>query len=1590
MGIQALIRPQTPKFEQGSKTKPFYSLTSASNAPDQWGYIPKLYGRMRILPPLGGLTYTHADDGEQYLHVLLCLGYGPLRIGDTGPIVGDPTGRPNSGIVKLVTSRDDNTRDQIITNVRVGDATLESLANDLWNDADRAAVRYQIGTVDAILNPGAFVSGERAIYNTDVSESILNRTIESGAELGYSDNDNEWVDDISFDTQAFTLAEGAVYCTFDLEFPAFYVMAGQKNVSEGAAASVYIVDYRRENLGAWQPAVLAKNTDKLQASIYVPAPPRIKGTDKWMIHTTERSMFRRTNGFPIMEYNYTTQQWEDYAGAIPEGTKHVVRVRRWASLRVKHTVLVQNSTTWASVRAMINAPAWVLSEHHNLSDVVLMALQIKASGRVSGSLEPITLLACSAIYNQIAYGPTNNPAQIFSDVLTGTHLQPANRLSSDQVDWTTLSEWANFCAGLYTLDSKVYTFDYYYQDNETIFERMRTIATTGKAAWTFNGSKVSVVRDNQFTPVQLVSPRNSRNFELTKNYPKVPHALRVRYVRPDTWEQNELLVLDDGYMQRVGNFWYNHLGQKLETPNLAQPSLYEVLETKGVTNRKQAFREGRYFLAAMRLRREVYKFEMDIENIVATRGDCVYLSQDAMVLGRASGRVLSVAGDVLYLDEPVTFEYSKDFCVYVRSLDGASVPTIRKTIRVINPNHNSQVMSVQCSTPGQFAGIDAGDLFVFGVVDSETILAKITQIDYQPDLSAVITAVHAATELLNSDTQDIHEDFPGGEADDTPETRPPPMPLFVSFVSKPTDLYIGTDGNVYAKVHATWSIPQSATRVDTVLVHYQYGPNPWQTVEVDASLGIGTVSGIPRNTLVQAYLQGHNTFSGRYSNATDPKYVSTPDMDPYLPVAPNNLHLAVEATQPPNLVNPVYWIRADWNIPGFSADVEIRWSTLANANINPNPDHSSWNGKNLGAGEVQYIIGADVLEQDEIKAGLAGTDYVVAVRNKVWDHAWDNISPWSNWTRGNIFVAVYDGPPPQPEGLNLYAFKGYIKVEWDLRALPESAQAVEIWYSRFNDRTGNTSYPPKPAATLAASVDITPENTNEAGVGHYNHYVTDKGYYYYWIRIRSITGVHSKWYPEISTDGRFVYYGVSGDGAPPPDPEPLADSLTPDSWQITVKWAQKREIPDLAGTVIYACLNMSETEPTTGDSVLGVTDKLTLTHMRLNMDERWHYWAKNVDVEGLSSNKVYLGSAVVPKDAGKFEELFRVDKLTAETIDTRGLTIKTEGTTENPLGEIIFGAGSVPRPTWLSSNLVPTGMVDAFIRKGAILEAYVGGDETNPGFIQNFTFLEEYEDPDHHRVAGSGWKIDKNGSAIFHNIRARGTMASAYYVAGSTGWLIDESGNAEFNDLAARGTVSSFTYTPGSVGWQVKNDGTAEFNSLVARGTMSSSGYIPGVQGWRIDANGNVEFHSGWLRADLVVSGTMHADRISSGSIASTSVASSSASSSGAGYRALYANQVWIGPEHAGRDCVITAHVSVETSIYTDYIEFYVENFFNPRVLYDKTNGGQLDSRFYSTTDAWVVTLPASGAYNVYVKVHHKAGGGTSSDPKVVFIFQRR
>lgn len=89
--VNSIFPIRVPTTEDPGQPEQVNLLTNANNPYNPYGAIPVILGKVRYTPPLGAKSYAvYSDEGkDQYLHMLLVWGYGPITIFEDTIKIGD-------------------------------------------------------------------------------------------------------------------------------------------------------------------------------------------------------------------------------------------------------------------------------------------------------------------------------------------------------------------------------------------------------------------------------------------------------------------------------------------------------------------------------------------------------------------------------------------------------------------------------------------------------------------------------------------------------------------------------------------------------------------------------------------------------------------------------------------------------------------------------------------------------------------------------------------------------------------------------------------------------------------------------------------------------------------------------------------------------------------------------------------------------------------------------------------------------------------------------------------------------------------------------------------------------------------------------------------------------------------------------------------------------------------------------------------------------------------------------------------------------------------------------------------------------------
>jgi hypothetical protein len=238
-----------------------------------------------------------------------------------------------------------------------------------------------------------------------------------------------------------------------------------------------------------------------------------------------------------------------------------------------------------------------------------------------------------------------------------------------------------------------------------------------------------------------------------------------------------------------------------------------------VTDPALIWSHGRFHIAQARLRPEKISLSVGWEQLICTRGDRVRVTSDVMLIGLASGRVRSLAGQVVTFDELVTLEDGKSYGITFRVPDDAR--SITFAIEPGTPAGDYMALPLV----GDLSLVTPGALFAFGETGQATADYRVQGIAHQKDLVAVLTLVDDAPAIALADQGAIPAYDPHVSIPADPFTLPPRDLRYLEVIE-------GKGTAIRAIVRLAWQLPRfGKTLAFDVQARDEDAGGPWTPVD---------------------------------------------------------------------------------------------------------------------------------------------------------------------------------------------------------------------------------------------------------------------------------------------------------------------------------------------------------------------------------------------------------------------------------------------------------------------------------------------------------------------------------------------------------------------------------------------------------------------------------------------------------------------------------------------------------------------------------------------------------------------------------------
>jgi hypothetical protein len=920
----ALVPPPLKEDERKG-----YSVSGTRNEMDPFGAVPKVFGRVRYFPKFAAVPATETVGNDQYVNLLLCLGYGPLtvsepRIGstriadmqgveyevlpgmghdkrrsmymsdvyeETFPVSEEPMGsapewghyelngatvaayvdgavwKPHEEVVLHETANDCE-RFVLDLTFPEGLVRRQEQRNDPWKvnmhvqfrqAGVRPAGHENAGWIDLIPNAADVVRNRAEEF-----PSTLDRVYEwlAATEPRLAELYDLLVYSLQYDERLTeTQRLGAVLDGMREAMEVLEALRGEDPGQEDTRLAIVfqlgrLIDAMRELVGEGEPSAAMDQwldetghySDFIGAAVemnrilslgYGTPEDDARITNAWV-----RAMIFRQGlegifaapalgGFTCVERRPGVVRFAVQSPPeLPKG-RYQVRVRRTSEETDSDTI--SDKVYWTSLRSYKDSVKPFRNPQGQ--PVALAGLRLKAGEQVSGVLDQFSCVLEAKLpawdpdtqaWSEPSTEHGHNPAWCYAEVLRG----PGSKkpVPDNRIDLENLAEWADYCtANGFRVDTVI-------DDKTTTLDLLKKIAACGRATYAPRNGKFGVVIDRpQDTPVQVFTARNCRNFTASRAFRTAPHALKVRAVNADAeWQKDEFIVCADGY--------YDPQNPPADTTGLSPASQYDELELWGVVDSKKdgkggndlseyhtglAYKHGRYALAQIALRPEVFEFETDAEGpLLAARGLRVKVQHDVIRVGLGAGRIeklgTHVAGRYEYarVDWPVAMEAGKTYACRVRRNSGRIAEIPLSTVAGTERTLYFQTFWTDAEDP-----IAEGDLVWYGESGKLDFDCIVKEVHPDADYGARLVCVPYNEAIYTADTGDIPPYDPGITRPPDILVAEPPAPEIAGVQSDETVLVRLPDGTLQSRILVSLKPPQNSLPrghyIQTVQVHYR-------------------------------------------------------------------------------------------------------------------------------------------------------------------------------------------------------------------------------------------------------------------------------------------------------------------------------------------------------------------------------------------------------------------------------------------------------------------------------------------------------------------------------------------------------------------------------------------------------------------------------------------------------------------------------------------------------------------------------------------------------------------------------------------------
>ena len=528
---------------------------------------------------------------------------------------------------------------------------------------------------------------------------------------------------------------------------------------------------------------------------------RKTGTSSWT--TQEYSLTKKTNKAIRRTYSFENLEAARYDVRVA-AIETPITNRRYALMQ------------WSVLSAYVYTGAF------SRPGKVLIALRIKATNQLNGGIPNLTWRQRrGSVYvydptNGYISKPANNPIWAAYDILHRCRL--LKNINTGQMEyvaegsqkenfvqyfdqWQDAADYADeMISNQEGTKEKRFQFDAYFDTVQKRLEAANKAAAVGHATIIQHGTAFGIATDRPGVMRQFFGEGRTIMSSLSGDFSSLDDRARsVEITYNDSqndFKNTEFFIRSAKYNEDV----------ELQD-NTAQLTLF------GVSRRSQAYREGMYLLATNERELETITFSADINAIVVEYGDIIGVNHAVANVGVASGRIISIDGNIIKLDKEITLEAGDTYGIKIQLSKNDEIVT--REIKAVDTETVTDMIPVTESfsiddMPEQY------DNYAIGEIEKIVEPYRVIKVEKDGDEKVSMTCIQYDEAVYDVD----YERYPVIDY-----TSPSPLkaPLNMTLAEQTTKNYMGVK---MCNINASWEMP-SNSRYDAFHVWYSTDGIAW-------------------------------------------------------------------------------------------------------------------------------------------------------------------------------------------------------------------------------------------------------------------------------------------------------------------------------------------------------------------------------------------------------------------------------------------------------------------------------------------------------------------------------------------------------------------------------------------------------------------------------------------------------------------------------------------------------------------------------------------------------------------------------------------